>query len=157
MAARDSCSRSRNNPRVVDTLSSIPLWGIVLLLVAVGAAVGFALARRGQSRPVGIALLLALSLIAAGGRATSWDWKTSQTPLGGSADSDVRYRLEALGMAGSYTESRRRWMAMNDAERWAWRLTMFGVVGTSLLSGGVPTLLWMTRRSHDHPAEEEPE
>jgi hypothetical protein len=130
-----------------DPLSSIPLWGMALFYAAVGAVIGVVQARRGHSRPVGFALLLTIAMVAAGASAARWDWNTRTTPLGGPADTEDRFRLEALGMAHRYTESRRRWIAMSDAERWMWRLTKFGVVSASLLSGGVPTLLWMTRRA----------
>jgi hypothetical protein len=132
---------------MLDALSSIPFWGMALLYGAMGAAAGAALARRERSRFVCIVLLLVGTVVVAGGSASSWDLRTGTTPLGGSNDSDDRLRLEALGLARQYSEARRRWMDMSDAERWEWRLTRFGVVSASLLCAGVPTVLLLTRRA----------
>lgn len=144
--ARNSRPPPPNDPGMLDTLSTIPLWGMALFCAAVGAAAAIAQARRGRSRPVGLALLLVGALLAGCASASRWDRNTRTTPLGGTADYDERLRLEALGMAGPYTQSRERWMAMSDADQWTWRLTRFGVASGSLLIGGVPALLWMTRR-----------
>jgi hypothetical protein len=135
-----------NNSGMLDTLSHVPLWGLALFCAALGAAAGFAQARRGHSRAVGLALLVVGAILAASASAARWDRNTRATPLGGTTDGDERLRLEALGVAGPYEESRQRWMAMSDADRWTWRLSRFGVASVSLLCGGVPPLLWMTRR-----------
>ncbi|MBX3359442.1 MAG: hypothetical protein KF745_13565 [Phycisphaeraceae bacterium] len=137
---------AKNSRTMFDTLSLIPVWALIPIHLVLGIVAGVVQVRRGFSRGVAVGVLVALAAVFGAGQAARWDWKTRESVLGGPADSTLRLRQEALGVGATYTRNRQEWMAKTEDQRWSWRLTTFGLVAGSLLAGGIPTILILTRR-----------
>ncbi len=126
---------------MIDPLSAIPLWSIMLIVVALGAMVGFAIAWRRWGRFLGLSMVAAFALLLGASQALGWDWKTLQTPLGGSADHERQLAMQALGGGQTYARNRQRWLAMTPDEKMQWRLAKFALTAGPALAAGVAAFL----------------
>jgi len=127
----------------------VDFWFALGVTFAVGIALGVGMALKDRMN-LAMYFVIAMGLFSGLIFSTIWDRNLRTNSLGVPADSQIVQRLQAQNRAAKYLSRRNAWLAMNDSQRWRWRIVQFCEFGGAVLVGGIPAVRITKRRYAAH-------